>query len=106
MNLDIAKIIADIKIVAARIVELKRILRRRWERPMRDEQRALLRLKRQATELCVLRAHLRGRRHLVKPPWWWSGGWDPDTAAATIASRIGLAYAPAAPAAQRAEASS
>ena len=47
------------------ILALKRQLRSRWQRPMHDEQRALLRLRQEATELCVLRAWSRGRWHLV-----------------------------------------
>ncbi len=47
------------------IVALKRELRARWQRPMHDEQRELLRCKHQATELCILRAWLRGRWHLA-----------------------------------------
>jgi len=47
-----------------RILALKSELRARWQRPMASEQRELLACKRAATDLCILRAWLRGRWHL------------------------------------------
>src|SRR5262245_32643586 len=47
--------------------ELKRRLRATWTEPMADVQRALVRCRRRATELCATRAYLRGRRHLRAP---------------------------------------
>ena len=47
-----------------RIRALKAVLRTRWTEPMVTRQRLLIRLQREATELCVLRAWLRGRLHL------------------------------------------
>lgn len=47
------------------ILAHKRELRTRWQRPMHAEQRELLRCKHLATELCILRAWLRGRWHLA-----------------------------------------
>jgi hypothetical protein len=46
---------------------LKKRLRRTWVEPMADVQRAHVRARRRMTELCVLRAFTRGRRHLKKP---------------------------------------
>jgi hypothetical protein len=93
LNIDVSKIIAIINCTAEEIRPLKRRLRQRWTEPMADTQRALIRLKRRATELCVLRAHLRQRIHLHHRPHWWSGEWNPTEAAARIAERVGLAYA-------------
>ena len=47
-----------------RIRGLKSGLRTTWTRPMAAEQRELLACKREATELCVLRAWARRRWHL------------------------------------------
>lgn len=46
---------------------LKRLLCTTWKEPMADVQRELVRVRRRATELCILRAWLRGRCHLQKP---------------------------------------
>ncbi len=46
---------------------LKQRLRRTWTEPMAEVQIAHVRARRRATELCVLRAHARGRYHLQKP---------------------------------------
>lgn len=91
MNVDLPRIVADIKMTAEQIRPRERALRRRWEGPMADTQRALTRLKRRATDLCVLRAHLRGRIHLRSRPPAFSGEWEPE--AARIAERVALVYA-------------
>jgi hypothetical protein len=93
VSFDVPEIIANIKLTAEEIRPLKRRLRQRWTEPMADTQRALIRLKRRATELCVLRAFLRHRIHLHHRPHWWSGDWNASEAAARIAERVGLAYA-------------
>lgn len=93
MDVDVCRIIADIKLTAEEIKPLKRALRQRWDRPMADTQRALARLARRATELCVLRAHLRGRVHLRHRPASWCGDWEPARAAERIAGRVALVYA-------------
>jgi hypothetical protein len=65
---------------AAALIEIKRQLRRSWTRPMASEQRALAALKEKATLLCILRAYLRGRHHLRRPPrrgYSPGSGWDP-----------------------------
>jgi hypothetical protein len=88
---NLTKLIADLRDAAARCRDLKHTLRTRWTRAMAAEQQELVRLKRHATELCVLRAHLRGKRHLQRPPCWWPGTWN-DAAHAEIAKRAGVAY--------------
>ena len=50
MQVDLYKIIADIKQMATQIGALKRSLRATWHKPMADEQRELCRLKRRVTE--------------------------------------------------------
>jgi len=47
---------------------LKGLLRATWVRPMAEEQRHLARLRRRITDLCFLRAQLRGRFHLDRAP--------------------------------------
>jgi hypothetical protein len=93
MRFDVSKIIADIKITASQLAKLKRRLRCRWTEPMADTQRTVHQLKRRATELCVLRAFLRGRIHLHHRPHWWRGVWEPAAAAERIAERSALEYA-------------
>lgn len=83
MHIDIPKIIANIKQIESEIRPLKRALRRRWTEPMAPTQRKLMRLKRRATELYVLRAHLRGKVHAVNRP----EGW-----VERVAERAALAY--------------
>jgi len=46
---------------------LKRRLRKTWTEPMAEVQQAHVRARRRATELCILRAWLRGKHHLKKP---------------------------------------
>jgi len=64
-DIDLPRLRAARSALDLQILALKRVLRVRWERPMPDEQRALVRCKHAATELCILRAGLRGRWHLA-----------------------------------------
>jgi hypothetical protein len=97
--IDVVALVRDIRATAEQITALKRALRTRWLRPMADEQRALCRLRRRATELCVLRAWSRGRRHLTRAP---RDGfspleaWEPDAYHRRVAERVGASYARAA----------
>lgn len=75
-NIDLPRLRAARRDLDARILALKQALRARWDRPMHEEQRMLVRLKHEATGLCVLRAHMRGRWHLP----------DHDACAATAAA--------------------
>lgn len=63
-DIDLPRLRAARRDLDARILALKQALRARWDRPMHEEQRALVRLKHEATGLCALRAWLRGRWHL------------------------------------------
>jgi hypothetical protein len=65
LPVDFARLRAARHALDLQIVAHKRELRARWTRPMHAEQRELLRLKHLATELCILRAWLRGRWHLA-----------------------------------------
>src|SRR5262245_47397772 len=66
-HIDLTRLRRDIAELARATKETKRALRVRWTRPMADEQRALCRLRRRATELHVLLAHVRGRLHVAAP---------------------------------------
>jgi hypothetical protein len=65
LPIDHARLRAARAALDLQILALKRELRARWQRPMHLEQRELLRCKHLATELCILRAWLRGRWHLA-----------------------------------------
>jgi hypothetical protein len=64
MNIDIHQLKEDRRALEARIRSLKALLRTSWTEPMASTQRSLIAAKREATELCILRAHLRGKLHL------------------------------------------
>jgi hypothetical protein len=91
-KLDSALFRADMHDLTARIQEKKRVLRRRWEKPMADEQRELCRLKARATDLCALRAYSRGKLHLLHAPAGFAGEWDAVQHHQRIAERLGPAY--------------
>ena len=84
---------ADIRALAARIRELKQVLRARWTRPMAGEQRELCRLKLRATELCALSAFARGRHHLRLPPRGAPSDWSAPEYHRRIAERLAPSYA-------------
>src|SRR5262249_53197507 len=95
-RIDRSRLKCDLFATATQCYELKQALRRRWTRPMADEQRALARLARRMTELCILRARLRGRWHLgVAPhPVRQAGAaWDQAEYHTRIAERVALDYA-------------
>ena len=64
MNINIPQLKQDRRELEARIRLVKKALRSTWTKPMADTQYELISLKRQATELCILRAYARGRWHL------------------------------------------
>ena len=68
MNIDNDRLRAEIRALAGACRAVKDVLGATWTRPMADEQRRLARLRRKATELCVLAAHLHGKRHVPRPP--------------------------------------
>jgi hypothetical protein len=66
-NIDINQLRMERRRIDAQIHLCKSALRMRWTRPMVAEQRELLALRHEATELCILRAWLRGNQHLADP---------------------------------------
>jgi hypothetical protein len=96
IDIDVRRLVADLCACADEARALKKILGTTWMRPMADEQKKLARLRRRATELCVLRAFARGRRHVTKAPR--DGAypgmkWDCDAWHARIAERVAKDYA-------------
>lgn len=107
-GIDIRRLRCDIASASMQCSELKQVLRRRWTRPMADEQRALARVSRQVTELCVLLARTRGRWHVTAPPRAVrdaGAAWDREAYHAQIAERVALDYALGAGASAASEAS-
>ena len=64
MNINIPQLKQDRRELEVRIRLVKKALRSTWTKPMADTQYERISLKRQATELCILRAWIRGRHHL------------------------------------------
>lgn len=64
MKIDNHRLKQDRRALESRIRSLKALLRRSWTPPMASVQRSLVAAKREATELCIVRAHLRGKLHL------------------------------------------
>lgn len=98
----IDSIIRDIANIGAEARPIKILLRSPWERPMADEQRRLVVLRRQLTELLVTLAHQRGRLHqrtrpLSSPTEGVSADWDAEAHAAAVAERVFARYAPKPP---------
>ena len=98
MKLDLARLISDLEALATESRALKVLLRRRWTRPMADEQRRLARVRHRTTELCILRAMARGKWHVRTMPRACSSAaesWDREAWHAAIALRVAKDYAPA-----------
>jgi len=62
--INITQLRTDRQELEEQIRAVKKKLRSCWTRPMDQEQYELIKLKQEATELCILRAWLRGRHHL------------------------------------------
>jgi hypothetical protein len=84
---------ADIRGISSQILALKRVLRAPWSQPMADQQRELCKLKRRATELCALRAFVRGKLHLRSAPRGASSDWNAAEYHRRIAERLLPSYA-------------
>lgn len=94
-SIDVVRLVGDIKELAAEIRSLKNILRQTWTCPMGEHQQRLVKLKLRVTELCVVRAALRGRYHLRKPLRAGSYPgmkWDADTYRNRVVERIAPQY--------------
>jgi hypothetical protein len=68
VSVDRARLGRDIVTLARDAVHLKSVLRTRWLRPMGEEQRRLIRVRRSLTELFVVLALSRGKLHVKNPP--------------------------------------
>src|SRR3982751_4144780 len=102
MDIDEKKLVLDIIAIAKEARALKAVLRVTWTRPMAEEQKRSARLRRRATELCVLRAWSRGRHHVLKAPR--EGAypgmkWDCDAWHTAMAARVARDYPPLVPSA-------
>jgi hypothetical protein len=75
---------------------IKALLRSRWERPMADEQRRLVMLRRRITELFVVLAYYAGKLHVRHPPRAFKGEWDPRAYARGVVERYAGAHPAAA----------
>lgn len=91
--LDHSKIRSDIALLIADCIHLKSLLRTTWTRPMADEQRRLVRVRRKLTELFVLLAFSREKLHVLKAPPHFVGQWDAGAYHRTIAMRLTPDYA-------------
>jgi hypothetical protein len=95
MNIDRERLRGDVAELARTAHALKKTLRMTWTRPMKDEQQKLVRLRRRATELCVLAAFLRGKHHVRAPlrDGAYPGmKWDADEWHARVAARVAKDY--------------
>jgi hypothetical protein len=68
VSVDRARLGRDIAALERDAVHLKSLLRTRWLRPMGEEQRRLVRVRRSLTELFVVLALSRGKLHVKQPP--------------------------------------
>ena len=89
--LNVSKIKSEIVQLTADCIHLKSLLRATWTRPMGDEQRRLIRVRRSLTELFVLLAFARKKLHVRKAPRDFVGGqetWDAAKYHEQIAMRL------------------
>ncbi len=94
-QIDTPRLVRDINELSVEARVLKDRLRQTWVEPMAGVQRALVELKWQITQLCILRAWQRGRYHLLKPLRAGSYPgmkWDRDAFHARIAAEAARAY--------------
>jgi hypothetical protein len=66
-SIDLSRLRADLVDIARSLAQVKRVLRRTWTEPMAEHQARYVKLRRRATDLCILRARLRGKYHLGRP---------------------------------------
>jgi hypothetical protein len=95
-RIDLRRLRRDIAMRAQACVETKRLLRVPWTRPMGEEQKRLARLRREVTDLHVLRAWVRGRLHIEAAPRAVRDAglpWNAEAHAGRIAERLAPGYA-------------
>ena len=90
-EIDMPRLVADLRAVAEAIKAEKRVLGATWTGPMAEHQRRLGHLRWRATELCVLRARLRGRYHIAAM----TPEGEREEYHATVAARVAGDYAKA-----------
>ena len=89
--LDVSKIKSEIVQLTADCIHLKSVLRTTWTRPMGEEQRRLIRVRRSVTELFVLLAFARKKLHVRNAPQEFVGpreNWDAAKYHEQIAMRL------------------
>lgn len=89
-----SKMIDDMRSLEAELRPLKHALRQKWERPMGDEQRRMIVLRRKLTDLFITLAWSRGRLHVCSRPRDLApdAPWDPHAHAKRTFDRCGAAY--------------
>lgn len=97
-KIDIVRLQQAMAVAAEAIKAIKKVLRAPWVagEEMGPRQWELLKLQRRATELCVLRARLRGRYHIrVAPRSYRDAGlaWDQEGYHAKIAGKLAEEFA-------------
>lgn len=85
---DKQKIHNDIHRLIAECIELKAVLRATWTRPMGEEQKRLVRVRRRLTALFVLLAFTRRRLHVRTAPQDFTAEWDAFAYHEKIAMRL------------------
>jgi hypothetical protein len=100
-TIEVDRLVADLRALAAESRALKALLGARWTRSMAEAQKQLVRLRKRTTELCVLRAFSRGRFHARSAPkdgayHWGTPGvakWQQHAWHARVAERVAKDYA-------------
>jgi hypothetical protein len=95
MNIDKIRLRADIAELARDAKVTKALLRTTWTRPMADEQKKLVCIRRQATILHVLLAWTRGKKHVTTPindNWYTGRPYDEATWHTIVAERAAKDY--------------
>ena len=93
MTVDLGRLLHEIHMINVECTRLKKGLRARWLRPMSEDQRRLVRLRRTLTERYVLLAASRGRLHVVRPPRGRTAEpWDAVAWNAKVAARVLPSY--------------
>jgi hypothetical protein len=87
--------IDDMRSLEAELRPLKQMLRTTWERPMGDEQRRMVVLRRKLTDLFITLALSRGRLHVRSRPRDLApdATWDPHAHAKRVFDRCAAFYA-------------
>lgn len=99
-KIDLPRLQQAMAAAALAIKDIKKVLRARWPegQEMGPKQWELHKLQRRATELCVLRARLRGRYHIKAAPRMFRDAgltWDQERYHAKIAGKLAEEFAAA-----------